>query len=517
MLANLRSGPLSGWRQLLTLQTLIGYPSPITNSNGKLRETAWLDGLRGLAAFLVMIYHFNITFWNTFYVEAPFGSITIPDEKLGLPGGWQLWDFWRLPFLRLWMCSGHAQVSVFFVLSGIVLSWGPLGNIQAGRGEKVLESLGSATFRRWVRLYVPCFVIAGWEVCEMWVGWRDMGVVGRRGSFLAQFWDYLQANERFANPFLINRDAMNANHGYDWTMWTIPYEFSGSMLVFVVLLAVSRVREYGRRTMVLGGVVIYACLRAEWNFWLFATGMLIANYVRHAGGFEELTRNTSKRLHVTCIVMLIVGMLLAGMPSHSQFYTRPGYEWLRSIIPSNWLEIEGGTRFWWCWSGILFIFGACHVTGIRQFFEFSFMRYLGRVSYMLYLTHRIVLNVAGSTLRSVVYSFIGRKDVIDDNAEDGTILHPLFTFMGYIVLLSALIPMCLIVAHWTEMGIDKPSTKLARRIDDWFIGSPSREVVHQGENGSLLPSHTDATTQAAADIELLHTTNSDTVAPTSAR
>ncbi|EME44961.1 hypothetical protein DOTSEDRAFT_70867 [Dothistroma septosporum NZE10] len=508
MLAGLPSGP--SWRHIFSLQTLFGYPFP---QHEQLRETAWLDGLRGVAAFLVMIYHFNITFWNAFYVEAPFGALTIPDERLGLPGGWRVWDFWRLPFLRIWMCSGHAQVSVFFVLSGFVLSWGPLGHIQAGRQEKVLQGLGSATFRRWVRLYVPCFAVAGWELLEMWVGWRDMANLERRGNFFAQLWDYLKANEQFADPFLINRDGFNSNHRYDWTMWTIPYEFSGSMLVFVVLLAISRFEEYRKRMIVIGGVALYACLRAEWNFWLFSTGMLLANYVRHAGGFEQLTRSTGRRLYLMSIMMLIVGILLAGVPSNNQFYTRPGYDWLRDLLPLHWLEIEGGTRLWWCWSGILFIFGACHLAAVRRLFEFSFVRHLGRISYMLYLTHRIVLNLVGGTLRSIVYSFIGRDKFIDDSAEDATILHPVFTLLGYLALLSALLPLCLIVANWAEMGIDRPSTKLARRLDDWFLGSsPSKEIAHSGENGSLLPSHTVVDTQATADIELSHTPDSNAMA-----
>ncbi|SMR57175.1 unnamed protein product [Zymoseptoria tritici ST99CH_1E4] len=474
---------------LLSLQTLLGWP-PSGGEHVKLRETAWLDGLRGVAAFLVMIYHINLTFWSGYYIEAPFGATTIPDEKLHLPGGWQLWAFWRLPIFRLWMCSGHAQVSVFFVLSGFVLSWGPLGSIQAGgKQEKVLQSLGSATFRRWIRLYVPCFAVALWQVFEMWFGLRDWGIITKRSNIFAQLWDYVRVSERFANPFQINRDEYNGQHDYDWTLWTIPYEFSGSMLVFGVLLAVSRFSEYRKRTLVIAGVAGYACLRGEWNFWLFATGMLIANYVRNAGGFEELTRRTTRGLKTACVVMLFTGLLLAGVPSGSQFYTREGYAWLDNLVPSAWKNIEGGMRLWWCWSGILFIFASCHLAGVRRLFEASFMRYLGRLSFMLYLTHRIVLNLLGSMLRSVVYSLIGRDKWIDDSAEGATVLHPLFTLLAYVLLLAALIPSCLVVAHWAEICIDKPSTKLARRVDDWFVGGSPKETAALGENGSLLPSH----------------------------
>jgi hypothetical protein len=73
-----------------------------------LRETAWLDGVRGVAAFLVMNFHAH-GWWVDRDTDAPFGA---NDDS---------WDIWRLPLLRLWFCSGYSQVNLFFILSGFVL------------------------------------------------------------------------------------------------------------------------------------------------------------------------------------------------------------------------------------------------------------------------------------------------------------------------------------------------------------------------------------------------------------
>lgn len=107
--------PKPSWRTTVTLKKLTGYPpAPST------LETSWLDGLRGIAAFLVMMHHYGWDlFWATTY-EAPCGA-SILDQQ-GQPFGRPYTQFWRLPFFSIWMTSDHTQVSVLFVLSSFVLS-----------------------------------------------------------------------------------------------------------------------------------------------------------------------------------------------------------------------------------------------------------------------------------------------------------------------------------------------------------------------------------------------------------
>lgn len=440
---------------------MFGWPPPKFDPA---RETTWLDGLRGVAAFLVMTYHYHLS-WYGASLEAPYGA-----------RGDMSWQIWRLPFLRIIMCSGHLQVSIFFVLSGFVLSWGPLSSIQSGRYEKLAQSLGSAVFRRWMRLFLPCFIIGFWALLEVW--WEIELPTERKDTFLAQCWDYILECERFANPFHLERFTMEGNHKYSWIMWTIPFEFAGSLLVFTLLLGVGRIRRYKKRTMVVFGIVIYACISGRWHYWLFSTGLLLADYVRQTGGFEQLSHRTKRFPLIGWYLILIIGLYLGGVPEpNEESYTRPGYEFLDTFTPERYMEYEGGARFWWCWAGTLIVSSACHLVAIRQFFELPFARYLGRISFMLYLTHQMVNVCIGLPLRMMLYSLLLRREWSEEYESDIFVGYWFMWLFIYVVFWGVTGSVAVFVAHWCEVFVDRPCTRFARWVDDRFTKEEEEEVV----------------------------------------
>ncbi|GAM86360.1 hypothetical protein ANO11243_043740 [Dothideomycetidae sp. 11243] len=457
----------SGANWPTSLSTLYGWPPPKLDPS---RDTAWLDGLRGVAAFLVMTYHYHLEWWG-FYLEAPYGAIED-----------QSWQIWRLPFLRIPMCSGHTQVSVFFVLSGFVLSWSPIGSIRRGQHEKMANTLASATFRRWIRLYLPCFLIGLISVAEIRLRIIELPI-GRKETLIEQLWDYLLACERFSDPLYIDRQEREFLHDYNWTMWTIPHEFGGSLLVFLIVLGVARIPDYRRRTLAIGSIVLYALIRARWTYWLFSYGVLLADYIRERGSFITLT---SRRAKLIWTSIFVLGLWLAGIPERSPFYTKPGYMFLDPLTPPNWREIEAGGRFWWCWAGILLVTSCCHLLPLRRVFEQPLMRYLGRVSYMLYVTHRIVYEVFGRHYRKWLSTMLMSKKYSEElQAEYYTASAPI-AIMVFIVSWVVLCPVAIFVAHWCEVFVDGPSVKFAKWVDQGFVkgwsqggaGTQAAEMVH---------------------------------------
>ncbi|KAL5324032.1 hypothetical protein ACEPPN_008575 [Leptodophora sp. 'Broadleaf-Isolate-01'] len=429
-----------------------------TSRHDSLRETAWLDGLRGVAAFLVMVYHYHLDMF-AFTTEAPYGAPkTSP------------WEFWRLPYLRIIWCSGHTQVGIFFVLSGFVLSWSSLSSIREGRHEKFSLSLSSSVFRRWMRLFVPCFLIGILSLVQFYAGLIDLPMT-RQNTFLAQLIDYIWESERFANPFQLERTGFDVFHKYNNTMWTMPVEWAGSLAVFLVLLMVSRIRSYTKRTIILVTIPAYCCLSAKWNYWLFTTGILLADYVKQAGGFEQLSDRMSRHSRNFWILILLLGGWLGGIPQQRDWYERPGYEWTDKLIPKNWKDIEGGSRFLWCWSGIMIIWGSSHFATIRHFFERPSCRYLGKISFMLYLTHRMIGTIVGYWIRKQFANALGTPYISPEKPDvELMVIRGVFlNVFVYLVDWACMLPLALALANWSTILVDEPSVRFAKWVDDIFV------------------------------------------------
>ncbi|KAJ8607242.1 hypothetical protein MRB53_040428 [Persea americana] len=102
---------LSPPRQLSRSEQLVDFFTPALfkrSSPQKLRSTAYLDGIRGLAAFVVYIAH-NLLSAN---------GLMVPIEVAwGFEGNYYLINF---PFLRMLFTGSHASVPIFFIISGYV-------------------------------------------------------------------------------------------------------------------------------------------------------------------------------------------------------------------------------------------------------------------------------------------------------------------------------------------------------------------------------------------------------------
>lgn len=108
-----------------------------------------LDGLRGIACFLVFNYHF---LWPwTPLIMLGYGARP-PKSPEPLDG-----SFWQLPIICL-LHRGRPMVAIFFAISGYVLCRHVQREIHARRLSEAHAKLASGVFRRIWRLYIPCTV-----------------------------------------------------------------------------------------------------------------------------------------------------------------------------------------------------------------------------------------------------------------------------------------------------------------------------------------------------------------------
>ncbi|KAM3072208.1 hypothetical protein ACMFMF_007602 [Clarireedia jacksonii] len=135
----------------LSLKLAVAFiPSPIQHylsfrepKAGK-SQLAYLDGLRGIAAFIVYVDHFSAPHFKGMLDS--YGST--PNDNSIL----------QLPIIRL-LYNGGPMVCLFFVISGTVLSLKPLTLQNAQHWMHVYQTLSSSVFRRLIRLYLPTTIV----------------------------------------------------------------------------------------------------------------------------------------------------------------------------------------------------------------------------------------------------------------------------------------------------------------------------------------------------------------------
>lgn len=216
--------PVISWRSRPTFEVAVNWQSlrwhvtpmlvallpsfVVTPKNKKPRRispTSYLDGLRGVAAFFVVIHHHSIAMTST----SQFGWGYTGDAKIDDVPVQPNW-FWLLPFVRV-VHAGRFMVVIFFVLSGYVLSHRSLKLARQGKHIELLDSLASSVFRRWLRLHVPviasCFLAFMLARFDAWhdlpTGWehdpagkshivlRPDGLPKRKGFFMEQLYGTL--------------------------------------------------------------------------------------------------------------------------------------------------------------------------------------------------------------------------------------------------------------------------------------------------------------------------------------
>ncbi|KAK3403468.1 acyltransferase family-domain-containing protein [Sordaria brevicollis] len=253
-----------------------------------LSPTAYLDGMRGIAAFSVFLCHY---FYTCFVIAEGWGS------------GGSNYYFLKLPFIRLFY-SGPPMVCIFFVISGYALSLKPLKLIHSASStspsstparthghaySKLLETLSSLVFRRGLRLFLPPAISTFIIVILLRLGvyeWnrtfasdpeflRNVQEIHytRFDSATEQFVDWAYAVLNFVH--LWDWDAFAGSTGIDVHLWTIPVEFRASMVLFLTILGTARLRMRVRIGVILGWCV-FAFLWERWEMCLFWMGTVLA-------------------------------------------------------------------------------------------------------------------------------------------------------------------------------------------------------------------------------------------------
>ncbi|TLD09459.1 hypothetical protein PspLS_11996 [Pyricularia sp. CBS 133598] len=454
------------WAALGTLRVLT--PSFLDRDDGtkppvRLHPSAWLDGLRGTAAFLVVWHHSSLLYFS-WRIHEGYGSSQGTE-----------WSYLiQLPIIRL-IVSGAPQVKIFFAISGYALSYKPLKLARAGRFNEWASALSSSVFRRHPRLFLPAVVIlfvgtfAGWLRLYGGTGategdqWNAHVAVPVRAppykeAFSEQFADWGRTVLSITNPFA--KDERRGATPYDWNLWTLPMELDCSLVVFLCLAAFARLRSIPRLFLT-AAVATYAIWYTHWGPFLFLGGMFICDLhfeLEDAGGatatillssgtqparafnlgtgfcarwrrsLNRLRARAASALPRTVTVTsarvvaspaftkalwtasLLTSLWLLSVPeNHRGGRTSPYYMVLTSHIPANYGPDD--ENHWWLSLGAVLLVFTVDRAGpfLQRIFTSRAAQYLGKISYALYLVHGPIVFSLGWHLGKWCTALTGRE------------------------------------------------------------------------------------------------------------
>jgi peptidoglycan/LPS O-acetylase OafA/YrhL len=363
----------------------------LSGSKKPVRRTAWLDGLRGFAALLVCWHHQQL------WAHDAFGLNRIYENAFGYNGQYY---FVSLPLIRTFFSGGHFAVAVFFVISGYVLSVKSLGLIQKGEFLSSADSVGSALFRRWLRLYIPVaavtlLYITQWHVFGVWTIFGEP-----KSNYIDELWAWYTDFKNYSFIFL-GGDHYGFSLRYHAHVWSIPIEFKGSIIIYTVLSAFSRCRKNARLWCEVGLVFYFLYVVDGWYGAMFMAGMLLCDLdllalndqlpqaLKMLAGFKEFI----------FFHLFIISLYLGGCPSydadHNTIRKSPGWVWLSYLKPQ---AVFDPKWFYLFWAAFMMVASVPRLPWLKNFFETRFCQYLARISFALYLVHGPVIWLLGDRI-----------------------------------------------------------------------------------------------------------------------
>ncbi|MCX7116936.1 MAG: acyltransferase [Legionellales bacterium] len=321
-----------------------------------MRRIDYLDGLRGIACLVVFLSHFM-----GFYYPA-----SLTGEIAQVHSSWDL--FWiRTPFNFFF--NGSFAIAVFFILSGFVLS-APFFHDDK-RSEPLISII-----KRLPRLGIP---IIG-SIVLAFVLIHAHGYYSNQASVIT--------HSRWSAVALLTiphfKDLITAPiltlftptfPDYNAPLWTMPIEFYGSLLTFL-LLACFRYKEWR-------WLLYLFCIVGFYQTYLplFTLGVCLNDLQNH---YPTLLPQLFSR--ITRPFFLLIVFILGAYPFHLVPHSVYRYIHYSDFDYSTWHMIAA------------FLLLGCLIESprLQAFFTHRFVLFFGYISFSFYLFHYIVFLSLGS-------------------------------------------------------------------------------------------------------------------------
>ena len=314
----------------------------------------YLDGLRGVAACMVLFAHLMIALLPSVVTfSRGEGHVYWFEKALGLSAfGW-IWN-------------GEFAVCIFFVLSGYVLS-------EFCKTTRI--SFPAQVARRYVRLAAPMLITSFFAYLLMKLGLYknlDAATGATQSGWLSMWYRGFEpslfgmAYEALVDAFVQGRANYNSN------LWTMKIELIGSIFVFVVHALFKNV--YIRA----GVLLVYAWINHNYFYSLFAMGALLYDFEDMAKAYFARAVPDEELRQKIALAGFLFGVYLGSYP-----HIQPNM-----VATWHYFLPAGIHTMGWHMIGSVILMGSLLLSNVAQrWLGGPFGQYLGRISFVLYLVH----------------------------------------------------------------------------------------------------------------------------------
>jgi peptidoglycan/LPS O-acetylase OafA/YrhL len=422
----------------------------------RLHATSYLDGLRGVASFIVLIGHY--TEENLGWYTEPYGMYEdgAPSSPL------------QLPFLRV-IYSARPMVHIFFIISGYVLSYKPIKQIHAQQYSALATTLSSSVFRRALRLFLPSFVTLFIMAIALYYGLSDSRYAEPHFSLSSQLKHIWNTCLQLLGASWAINDIDYPQPPYNPALWTIPVEFAQSLILFVTILGLSRCIT-NVRLLLLAGITAFCFYSGQLYVVEFLGGMFIAEvtllqdsslttppsspiflpkYTLNEKPKKAECSSTIKRKLVQAFwfANIASGLFIASWTNN-----HVDEVWGLRFLDAHTPEPYEGQRVWFCLGAFQIVAACTQLRCLQNIFTTPIALYLGNISYALYLTHNLCLRILEPRVKWLDHVF-GKA----------TLWGRQLSWLGGLVLF---LPIIICVADIFWRVVDTPTVKFARWLEE---------------------------------------------------
>ena len=326
-----------------------------------------LEGLRGIAAVIVMLGHLV--------------------RGLVPPGD----DNWKaVDEFHRWFLNGGAAVSVFFVLSGFILS---LPFAKDRSRVRVIVAL----LKRWPRLAAMTTIacLFSWAVITLSQDYYAQAAAVTGNQWMASHFN-APLHGREISPAAALRDGLykvflSGGSAFDSPLWTMRIELFGSFATFLLAPLLFGLKSWPLRLALIGAVMIAAGSTAPVTYFSdFLVGTILAMLFAE----NKMPSFSNGMAAGTGLAGIYLFCFSAG---ENHAIHAP----IKALLPAG-----ETAHFVWDASAVLIIMVLLGNPFLRTLFSKNWAVWLGLISFPIYLLHvPIMLSAGAASFMSVVVAF----------------------------------------------------------------------------------------------------------------